>query len=60
MTVTRRELLRTSAAGAAGLFIAFHVPSGLRAAQAAPAPAPPPLPPGRAAAVPADRTEVRP
>ena len=42
MTVTRRELLRTSAAGAAGLFIAFHVPRAVRAAPAAAAPALPP------------------
>jgi isoquinoline 1-oxidoreductase beta subunit len=48
VTLTRRDLLRTSAAGAAGLFIAFHVPPGLRAVQAAPAPAAPPLPPANA------------
>jgi isoquinoline 1-oxidoreductase beta subunit len=46
VTLTRRELLRTSAASAAGLIIAFHVPRVVRAA--GPAPAPPPLPPANA------------
>jgi isoquinoline 1-oxidoreductase beta subunit len=41
VTLTRRELLRTSAAGAAGLFIAFHVPRGVRVAAAAAAALPP-------------------
>jgi isoquinoline 1-oxidoreductase subunit beta len=46
VTLTRRDLLRTSAASAAGLVIAFHVPRVVRAAT--PAPAPPPLPPANA------------
>ena len=41
MTLTRRELLRSTAAGAAGLVVAFHVPL---VARAAPRPAAPPLP----------------
>ena len=41
MTLTRRDLLRTGAAGAAGLVVAFHVPQIVRAA---PKPAAPPLP----------------
>ncbi len=41
MTLSRRELLRTSVAGAAGLVVAFHVP---QIARAAPRPAAPPLP----------------
>jgi isoquinoline 1-oxidoreductase subunit beta len=45
VTLTRRELLRTGAASAAGLFIAFHVP---RVVRAAPAAAAPPLPPANA------------
>jgi len=48
VTLTRRDLLRTSAASAAGLVIAFQVPRGLRAVHAAPAPAAPPLPPANA------------
>jgi isoquinoline 1-oxidoreductase beta subunit len=44
MTLTRRDMLRTSAMSAAGLVVAFHVPRGLRAA---PTPAPP-LPPANA------------
>jgi len=42
VTLTRRELLRSSMAGAAGLVIAFHVPKAAMAA--APKPAAPPLP----------------
>ncbi len=45
MTITRRELLRTSAMSAAGLIVAFHVP---RIVRAAPKPAAPPLPPANA------------
>jgi isoquinoline 1-oxidoreductase beta subunit len=50
VTLNRRDLLRTSAASAAGLFIAFHVPGGVRAVHAAPAAAQaaPPLPPANA------------
>ena len=44
MTLTRRDLLRTSATSAAGLIIAFHVPRVVRAA----GPAAPPLPPANA------------
>ena len=44
MTLTRRDLLRTSAASAAGLFLAFQVPRIARAA----GPAAPPLPPANA------------
>ena len=48
MTLSRRELLRTSALSAAGLVVSFHVaPRILRAAPAA-APAAPPLPPANA------------
>ena len=47
MTITRRELLRTSALSAAGLVVAFHVPRVVRAAPAA-KPAAPPLPPANA------------
>jgi isoquinoline 1-oxidoreductase subunit beta len=47
MTISRRELLRTSALSAAGLVVAFHVPRVVRAAPA-PAPAAPPLPPPNA------------
>jgi len=43
MTMNRRELLRNTAASAAGLLVAFHVPRGVRAAPAAPA-----LPPANA------------
>ena len=39
MTLTRRDLLRTSVTSAAGLVVAFHVPHGARVAQAQPAPA---------------------
>jgi isoquinoline 1-oxidoreductase beta subunit len=45
VTLSRRELLRNTAASAAGLVVAFHVPRVLRAA---PAPAAPPLPPANA------------
>ena len=45
MTISRRELLRTSALSAAGLVVAFHVP---RVVRAAPKPAAPPLPPANA------------
>jgi isoquinoline 1-oxidoreductase beta subunit len=45
MTISRRELLRTSMMSAAGLVVAFQVPRVLRAA---PAPAAPPLPPANA------------
>jgi isoquinoline 1-oxidoreductase beta subunit len=45
VTLTRRELLRTSLAGAAGLVIAFQIPTIVRAAPAAAAP---PLPPTNA------------
>ena len=45
MTLSRRELLRNTAASAAGLVVAFHVPRVLRAAPAAAAP---PLPPANA------------
>ena len=51
MTISRRELLRTSMVSAAGLVVAFHVPQALRglaAAAPAPAPAAPPLPPANA------------
>jgi isoquinoline 1-oxidoreductase subunit beta len=49
VSLTRRDLLRTSAASAAGLVIAFHVSPGARAAaKAAPVAAPPPLPPANA------------
>jgi isoquinoline 1-oxidoreductase beta subunit len=41
VTITRRELLRTSATSAAGLIVAFHVP---RVVRAAPPPPAPPLP----------------
>ena len=41
MTLTRRDMLRTTAASAAGLVVAFHVPQVVRAA---PKPAAPPLP----------------
>jgi isoquinoline 1-oxidoreductase beta subunit len=44
VTLTRRELLRTSAASAAGLLVAFHVPRVVRAA----GPAAPALPPANA------------
>jgi len=47
VTITRRELLRTSALSTAGLIIAFHVPRTVRAAPAA-KPAAPPLPPANA------------
>ena len=40
MTLNRRELLRNTAASAAGLFVAFHVPSALRAVAAAAPPLP--------------------
>lgn len=46
MTLTRREMLRNSAASLAGLAIAFHAPTGARAAAAAPKPKP--LPPANA------------
>jgi isoquinoline 1-oxidoreductase subunit beta len=42
VTISRRELLRTTAASAAGLVVAFHIPRVLRAAPAA-APALPPV-----------------
>ena len=43
---TRRDMLRASAASAAGLVLAFQVPRGFFAARgAAPPPAPPGLPP---------------
>jgi len=45
VTISRRELLRTSALSAAGLVVAFHVP---RVVRAAPKPAAPPLPPANA------------
>ncbi|HEY0478139.1 MAG TPA: xanthine dehydrogenase family protein molybdopterin-binding subunit [Kofleriaceae bacterium] len=48
MTLTRRDLLRNGAAGAAGLVVAFHVSSGGRVAAAQPAPAAPALPPANA------------
>ena len=44
MTITRRDLLRNTATGAAGLVIAFQVPRIARAA----GPAAPPLPPANA------------
>ncbi len=50
MTLSRRDLLKASAASAAGLFVSFHVPTIARAAAAAAAkaPNPPPLPPANA------------
>lgn len=42
MTLSRRELLRTSVTSAAGLVVAFHVPRAARAAAAAGKPALPP------------------
>jgi len=45
VTISRRELLRTSMVSAAGLVVAFHVP---RVVRAAPGPAAPPLPPANA------------
>ncbi|HET9624368.1 MAG TPA: xanthine dehydrogenase family protein molybdopterin-binding subunit [Kofleriaceae bacterium] len=42
MSLTRRDLLRTSLAGAAGLVIAFQIPNVVKAAPAAAAPALPP------------------
>jgi isoquinoline 1-oxidoreductase subunit beta len=41
VTLSRRELLRNTAASAAGLVVAFHVPRALRAAPAAAPPLPP-------------------
>jgi isoquinoline 1-oxidoreductase beta subunit len=43
--ITRRDMLRSSAASAAGLIVAFHIP---RVVRAAPAAAAPPLPPANA------------
>ena len=48
MTLTRRDLLRNSAASAAGLVVAFHVPSAVRVAAAQPAPAAAAMPPANA------------
>jgi len=42
VTLSRRELLRTSVASAAGLVVAFHIPRVVRGAPAAAAPALPP------------------
>jgi len=47
VTISRRELLRTSALSAAGLVVAFHVPRVVRAAGPSPAGAPA-LPPANA------------
>jgi isoquinoline 1-oxidoreductase beta subunit len=52
MTLSRRDLLRASAASAAGLLVSFYVPTIARAAaaalKAAPPPPAPPLPPPNA------------
>ena len=42
MTISRREFLASTAAGAVGLVISFYVPKGLRAAPTAAPPLPSP------------------